>query len=387
MKVVFVINGLGPGGAERSLRELLMFLGRRSVTATVACLNERTEGVQASLQSAGIDVRFLARGAGSAGRARQVRALIRNVQPNLVHTTIFEADVVGRVAAVGTGVPVLTSLVNTQYIPVRGEDPSVNPWKLRAVRAVDGWTARNLTSHFHAITQTVKDAAVRDLRLDPDRITVIERGRDPERLGRPSPQRRIEARRRLGLADDTPIVVTVGRQEFQKGQWHLLEAMPRILGSHPTARLLVAGRRGNASARLEETMRRARLNGQVTFLGHRDDVPEILASADLFVFPSLYEGLGGALIEAMALGLPIVASDLPAIREVVDDGENALLVPPGSPSELALAITAALADPARRAAMGRHGRRIFEERFTLERSATRMLELFERVAAEGWAGR
>ncbi|HEX6230669.1 MAG TPA: glycosyltransferase family 4 protein, partial [Actinomycetota bacterium] len=229
----------------------------------------------------------------------------------------------------------------------------------------------------------VKDAAVRDLRIDTDRVTVIERGRDPERLGEPSTERRARARRGLGLGPDAAVLVTVGRQEYQKGQWHLLEAMPQVLAAFPNAQLLVAGRTGNASARLGQTMRRTCPNGRVTFLGHRDDVPEILAAADLFVFPSLYEGLGGALIEAMALGLPIVASDLPAIREVVEAGRNAVLVPPGSSADLAAAIGALLADEARRTSMGPRSRWIFEERFTLERSATRMVQLFERVAAEG----
>ena len=119
------------------------------------------------------------------------------------------------------------------------------------------------------------------------------------------------------------------------------------------------------------------------FLGHRDDAPEVLAAADVFVFPSLYEGLGGALIEAMALGLPIVASDLPAIREVVEPGSNALLVEPGSPADLADAIVALADDPERRRRMGARSRAIFEDRFTLERSARRMLDLFERVATDG----
>ncbi|HXF71606.1 MAG TPA: glycosyltransferase, partial [Actinomycetota bacterium] len=148
----------------------------------------------------------------------------------------------------------------------------------------------------------------------------------------------------------------------------------------PRLRLLIAGRRGHASGRLDAALRRLRLDGAARLLGQRDDVPELLAAADIFVFPSLYEGLGGALIEAMALGLPIVASDLPAIREVVEEGSNAILVPPASPSDLAGAIESLVDDPARRAAMGARSREIFEERFTLERSVERMVDLYRRVA-------
>ena len=115
------------------------------------------------------------------------------------------------------------------------------------------------------------------------------------------------------------------------------------------------------------------------FLGHRDDVPDLLAAADLFAFPSLYEGTGGAAIEAMALGLPIVTSDIDAMREVVDDRRNALLVPPHAPGPLADAIAALLDDPARRLAFGASSREIFEARFTLERSTRAMVELYRRL--------
>jgi len=125
----------------------------------------------------------------------------------------------------------------------------------------------------------------------------------------------------------------------------------------------------------------AGLGSPVELLGHREDVPEILAAADVFAFPSLWEGLGGALIEAMALGLPIVASDVPAIREVVDEGANARLVPPADPPALAEALARLLGDARLRSSYGERSREIFLERFTLERSAEAMLALYQRVVA------
>jgi len=373
---------LGAGGAERSLSELLPYLERGGVRPSVVCLRHAGEGVETASVDQGAEIRFLSR-SGWMSRARALRSLVSRDRPDLVHTTIFEADVVGRVACINTSVPVMTSLVNTSYDPVRLQDPNVRAWKLQAVRQVDGLTARRYTTHFHAISQAVKGSAVRDLRIDPDRISVIERGRDPERLGRPSVRRRAQARAALGVGQDDLVLTMVGRQEFQKGQWILLESVTSLLPTEPDLRLLVAGRSGNASPRLRTAMDSTSLNGQVRFLGHREDVPEILAASDVFVFPSLYEGLGGALIEAMALGLPIVASDLPAIREVIEPDGNALLVPPGSPRDLSAALTALIEDEGRRKAMGMRSREIFLERFTLERSAARMLELFRRVAAEG----
>jgi glycosyltransferase involved in cell wall biosynthesis len=121
------------------------------------------------------------------------------------------------------------------------------------------------------------------------------------------------------------------------------------------------------------------MNQRVHLLGHRDDLPEVLAAADIFVFPSLFEGLGGVLIEAMALGLPIVASDLPAIREVVEEGGNALLVPHSDPGALAVAIDRMLGDDAMRKSFAARGRKIFNERFTLERSTQGMLDLYRKL--------
>jgi glycosyltransferase involved in cell wall biosynthesis len=377
LRPLFVINGMGTGGAERSLSELLL---HADLEPTVVCLHRREEGVQDATIAGGVPVRFVD-ATRTLGRIRELRAIIRRERPDLVHTTIFEADVAGRLACAGLDVPVVTSLVNPSYERVRASDPAVASWRLRATRLIDGWTARRFTSHFHAITNAVKEAAVRDLGIDPARVTVIERGRDPERLGRPTPERRRTARSSLGLGDDALVIVTAGRQEFQKGQWHLVEAMPAIRAAHPSAELVIAGRRGNASSRVTTAIERCGVGDAIHLLGHRDDLPEVLAAADLFVFPSLFEGLGGVLIEAMALGLPIVASDIPATREVLDAGGNADLVEPGDASALATSVIELLDDPARRAAYARRGRQLFEERFTLRPSIERMLELLERVAS------
>jgi glycosyltransferase involved in cell wall biosynthesis len=379
MKVLFIINTLGGGGAERSLVELVRVAGPE-MQSTIVCLQDRDEGLARDALDIGVEVQVV--GGTHVDWARGVRRAILEIRPDMIHTTLFEADVIGRIAAIGTGVPVVTSLVNTAYDPVRFTDPGISAPKLRAVRSIDGWTGRHLTTHFHAISHAVRDSAVRDLGVDPARVTVVERGRDPARLGEPSNERRQRSRRSLGVSTDNFVVLTLGRQEFQKGQWHLVHAMPKLLAEDPGVLLLIAGREGSASARLRDEIRGSRVDQHVRLLGYREDVPELLAAADLFVLPSLYEGLGGVLIEAMALGLPIVASDLPAIREVVDD-ENATLVPPAAPQDLADAIVRLRGDPARRARMGARSREIFQERFTLERSAKRMLTLFQRVASEG----
>jgi glycosyltransferase involved in cell wall biosynthesis len=382
--VLYVIDSLGAGGSERSLAELLGPLARDRISPVVAVFRRSPQGVERQVMEAGFDVRFL-RGDSRLGRIRAVRTLVSSERPHLVHTTLFESDLAGRVGVAGLGVPVVSSLVNTSYDPVRLRDPNIRATRLRLARMVDGWTARHLTAHFHAVTRAVKDAAVRALRLPAERITVIERGRDPHRLPAPDPDRRARARKRFGLSPDDEVLVNVGRQEFQKGQRYLIEAMVELSRIRPKAVLLIAGRPGAASSNLERMWRETELGDRVRFLGFIEDVPQVLASADVFVFPSLYEGLPGALIEAMASGLPVVASEIDVTRDVLEPGRNAILVPPGSGSHLAGAVLRLLGENGMRRAFGSRSRAMFEDQFTLDRSVRRMVAMYRKVV-EGTRG-
>jgi len=379
LTVLFVINGLGTGGAERSLAELLPGLRAEGIESIVACLYRRELGVERAILDDKTDVRFVS-AKSALGRARALRRLMRAIRPDIVHTTIYEASVVARIACIGFPAIVLTSLVNTPYAPARLADPRIDRRRLAIVRWIDGWTARHLTDHFHAITNAVADHAVAMLGIPRQRITVIERGRDAARLGNTSVDRRMKARRALGLPRDAEVVLNVGRQEFQKGQVALVEATAALAQRRRRLVTLVAGRDGAATSELRERSERLALDGHLRFLGHREDVPDLLAAADVFAFPSKFEGLGGSLIEAMAIGLPIVASDVPAIREIIEPNGNATLVPPGSASALASAIEDLLDDPAKAATYGARGRMIFRERFTLDRSTQRTVDLYRTLA-------
>ena len=389
MRILFVINGLGTGGAERSLAEMLPGFVERGMEPTVACLARRAEGVQPELVERGYDIRFLSpapsvsRAAGIPTWTWELRRLIDWTRPNVVHTTHFESDVSGRLAARGRRVPVVSSLVNTLDDPVRRSDPTVGRLSLGLVRKVDAFTARRYTTHFHAISEAVKRDAVRGMRIPADRVTVVPRGRSRDRLGLPGRDRRMAVRRRVGLGPDDEVVLNVGRQEYQKGQRYLIEAFALLAQDRPRATLVIAGREGLGSGDVRGALDSlpAGVVERVKVLGHRGDVPDLLAAADVFAFPSLYEGLGGAVLEAMALGVPVVASDLPALREVVEPGGNALLVRPADPASLAGAIRAVLDDAGRAAAMGRRGIELFESRFSLEHVTERMSELLSSVAA------
>lgn len=310
---------------------------------------------------------------------RMVRQVIHEFEPDLVHTSLFEANTAGRIAARLENVPVLTSLVNTPYVPAARVDRDLHRWKVAVVRSVDKSLSRRLTTHFHAITEAVADEYVRDFRLARADITVVPRGRSPEGLGHDDDQRREGARRRLGLAPSQPVLLSVGRQEAQKGHRVALAAMPSILSSQPEAKLLIAGREGAVTETLRCQQRELGLDDAVVFLGLRDDVPELLAAADIFVFPSLHEGLGGAVLEAMAMGLPIVASDIPALREVLDGGRCGVLVQPGDADELASACLGLLEEGQRSSAFGDAARSRFDSTYTTAAAIEGMLSLYRRL--------
>lgn len=316
IRTLHLINGLGTGGAERSLAELLPELPDYGIQPVVAVFHQREEGVESEVVEAGVDVRHI-EGDGWGDRILATRRLVRQIEPHVVHTTLFEADVVGRFAALGTPANVLTSLVNTSYEPVRLLDTRVRRSRLRVAQLTDSATAHLTNQRFHAITNAVRDSAVHRLKISPDRITVVPRGRRRSRLGEPTPDRRRRVRHLLGLPVDSVVLLHVGREEYQKGHTVLLEAAAPILMERSDVVLLMAGRSGNASSKVDLLIRDLP-HAQVMRLGHVDHVPDLLAAADVFVFPSLYEGLGGAALEAMAMEVPIVASDLPALREYLE---------------------------------------------------------------------
>ena len=363
MRVVYVIDSLAGGGAERSLAEMVPHLVDAGVSLTIAQLHDRA-GFRDDVREAGAEVVTVAAG-GLAARVRSLRRLALDRRADLVHTTLFDADVAGRLAARAAGVTVTGSLVNLHYGP-ESRQPGVASWKQRIVHGADAATAR-LTPKLHAVSSDVADVMARRLRYPRARIVVIPRGRDPERLGRRSAERREAARAGLGIGPDDRLVLAIGRHEHQKGFDRLLEAMPDVRAACPAAVLRIAGKEGRETASLRSQAAAVGLDPEAVFLGERADVPDLLCAADLFVLASRREGMPGALIEAMALEAPLLTSDLPVVRELLGEPEAASVVVPDGGS-WATAIGAALAltsDTASRRAR-------FEQRLTVAGAAAEL---------------
>jgi glycosyltransferase involved in cell wall biosynthesis len=373
--ILYLIDSLAEGGAEQSLASLAPHFVSAGIRLDVAYLSERS-GVQSRLAEAGVELFSLGTDRHRVRSIRLVRRLLSERAPDLLHTTLFEADVAGRLAGSLAWLPVVSSLVNVGYGPAQLSDPRLSAWKVRGAQLLDAITARSVV-RFHAVSHHVAKVMAHRLMIPRSRVEVVPRGRDASQLGTRSETRRAAARTALNIDPATPLVLAVARQEYQKGLDILVRAMPRVLETLPDARLLVAGREGNLTPTLREDVGRLGLGGTVHFLGARQDVPELLCGADVFAAPSRWEGMPGTVIEAMALEAPIVASDIPTVREVVGSGAPALLVRPGDADALAMAIVAALSEPAAAAERAHLGRARFLERFTQEAAAAAMIDFYE----------
>jgi glycosyltransferase involved in cell wall biosynthesis len=374
--VLYMIDSLVPGGAERSLAAMAPHLVAAGVRLEIATLHDRP-GVQEELADAGVPLWSLAGAGGRLGWIRRARRLIRDRRPDLVHTTLFEADLAGRVAAVLCRTPVVTSLVNVAYGPEQHAGSGLSTAKLGGARLLDAVTARPVV-RFHAVSEHVADVMATRLHLRRSCVEVVPRGRDPRLLGSRTETRRMRARAGLGVGT-APVVLAAGRHEAQKGLDTLVEALPAIRAACPGVCVLVAGREGAQTPRLRSLADRRGVQDAVRFLGARTDVYDLLCAADVFAFPSRWEGMPGAVLEAMALEAPIVASDLPPVREAVTEGASARLVPPDRPEALARAVVETLGDPVAAAARAARARAVFEARFTIGRAAEGMLAFYQRA--------
>ena len=376
LHVVHVIDSLTPGGAEMSLAVTAPQLIQRGIRLDVVALKTRP-GLRDRLVEAGATVTEL-----HGNRRtwwRSVAELVGERRPDIVHTTLFEADLAGRIGARRAGTPVVSTLANEAYGAAHRSEYPNRRVKLLGAQLADLASAR-LTTRLHAVSHYVADVMARRLRYPRARIDVIPRGRDHEELGRRTAERRRRARRELGVAPDEPLVLTVARQERAKGLDVLIDSVKPLLKEFPSTKYMVAGRAGGASGYLLAQLIEVDAEDTVTFLDVREDVASLLCAADVFVLPSRREGLPGSLLEAMALECPVVVSDLPQIREVVDDS-TALIVPPEDSYALADAIAQSLSDVPRARERTLAARQRFCERFTVGPVADRMIDFYERALA------
>jgi glycosyltransferase involved in cell wall biosynthesis len=412
LRVLQLITELRPGGAERIVYELARGLPRERYAVQVCSLRPATGAVADWLSQADIRVHSLevTGKVDFAARARLAK-LLRAERIQVLHTHLFHANVLGRWAARPAGLPSdpplprggeRTAVIGTVHIVER----RFLPWRFW----IERWTLRPRDVVI-CVSEAVRRFTAERGRIPATQLRVIWNGVDLSRFAASAEpayraQAAAELRRELQLPQGTPLAIAVGRLDPQKGYPDLLVAWAHLARNArsevPSAVLAIVGE-GSQRKRLERFIARHGLGDRVRLLGQRDDVPWLLAGADLFVSSSRYEGLALALLEALASGLPVVATAVESVPEVLTGSAGilpassctggtpapqempgaGLLVPPRQPVALAEAVSRVLGMPLEeRAALGRAAR-VRAQEFSLSRMLEGYARLYDEVHAGG----
>jgi glycosyltransferase involved in cell wall biosynthesis len=359
-RILFVITDLDAGGAEKCCAQLAIGLDRARWEPSVCSL--AAPGVLADeLSSRGIPVHSLyARGARDFSRSVwRLTRIMRRTRPELVQTFLFHANVVGRLAARCAGVPRVFSSIR------------VAEKRHRYHLVVENLTCR-LSDRIVCVSQAVGRFTRRHSHVPPQRLLVITNGVDVDAIdGVPGIDRRA-----LGILPDALLALYVGRLDRQKGVDVLLHAFARVRHRLPQLALVVAGAGPERDA-LVALARELGIDAHAHFLGWRGDVPALCTAADFLVMPSRWEGMPNAVLEAMAAGLPVIATRVEGSSELVQDGDTGKLVASDSVEELADSMIALATDRATRERYGRNGRDRVRQAFSLQRMIADYERLYE----------
>ena len=363
LNVLQLIPTLDRSGAEKQMVLRARGLPRDRFRVEVAALT-RLGPLEKELQDAGIPVTLIGKRlkVDPFALGRLVR-LMRSGKFDIVQTWIFAANVYGRVAAHRAGVPVVVTA-----------EMAVDLWKGKAQLAVDRRLARwtdKVVGNSNAVVEFYRGIGV-----PGDRLAMIPSGIADEEPPEVDPS---AVRAEFGFPAGSPLLIFIGRLAPQKAVDDLLSALDLLQHTEPDLRTLIVGD-GPLGEQLRTKAHAFTLDDTVKFLGHRDDVPRLLAASDVLVLPSLYEGLPNVVLEAMRFRKPVVATSAPGTTEVVVDGETGRLVPMRDFVALARAIRELIRDPEKARRMGEAGRSRVEAEFRAETMVERFATLYEEIA-------
>ena len=376
MRLLFVIDSFFTGGAEFSTLEIVRFLKEKGIQISVCKLKNKEPEYDASLFGLDSSDVFTLPSGSFWVKRKMLKKHIREFKPDVIHSVLFNSNLMVRSIRVFDASFIhLESLVNHSYSSERLKDPRVTFFKLEMHRWFNMIISRFGTDHFHPNGASVMQHFQEKLFISPKRMTLVYRGRNSKNYD-VAPTLKSD----LGISEDAIVLINVGRQDFQKGHDLLLESVSLLPDSiKEKIVILIVGREGNASSSLHQLILEKHLEKTILFLGHRTDVPALLKMADIFVFPSRYEGLPGALIEAEAAGLPIICSHVSMMLEVVEPTKNALTFALDKVEELTKAIETLVENQALRATFSSKSRLIFEDRFQIDAVHNQMLSLYQKL--------
>lgn len=364
--ILFLSTSSGPGGAERVINNLAASLDPQRYRA-VLCLF-RPGWLQDRSESRGIRTFIIPTHGMTDWRwAIQFKRLLRQEQVDLIHAHEFDANVQGAFVAALTGLPLVATVHGKNYF-----------WERFRRRLAYRWVSRRAT--MVAVSENLKQFIVEKVGVSPSRVKVLYNGVDmlPQ-----CDRAEVDAcRKELGLPESHQVVGVVGNLYPVKGHQYLIEGIPSVLAKCPDTSFVFAGR-GQLETELKAHVDRLGVGGKVFFLGLRQDIPRILAMLDVFVLPSLSEGLSMAILEAMIAGKPVVATQVGGNPELILDGKTGFLVPPRDSQALAARLVTLLTDKQQAALFAERGKRRAEGQFSLRTMVSSYQSLYEECLESG----
>lgn len=371
-RISFVIDGLSMGGAERLLVPILKSLSREYFDTYVCAIQSKDGNPLADeIRALGVRVDCL-----NLKYLRDISALprligyLREIGADLVHTQLEFSNILGNLAAWLMGLPSVSTI---HVLPSLEVDR-----KARLHQRAEWLALHHFCDHVIAVSEVAKQHHLAVSGASPARISTIHNGIDLSSFQNLDRTRaRIEVREEFGIPAYSNLLLTIAVLRPQKGIQYMIRAMPAILASSPDTHYLIVGA-GDHQAALMDEASGMKLDRRVIFAGMRSDILRLLAGSDAFILPTLTEALPTVLAEAMAAKLPIVASRVGGVPEMVSDGKNGYLIMPEDVDGLAEACVRLMADPARRAAMGGAGWEIVQNQFDVQQQAEQLRQLYLR---------
>lgn len=368
-RILWLIDHLGIGGAERLLVTYLRALDRDLFEPRV-CVFKIRDGnpIAKEIKALGIPVDHLpiARLRYPANLPRLLRYLRRS-KTELIHTQLEFSNTLGSLAAWLLRIPSVSTLHGVDA-PRRGD---------KAYRRLPlmWWSLRLFCDQVIAVSEATRGHYMHQSGDTDEKIVTAYNGIDLSRFRSLDQSEVVAGRRALGIPADSIILITVSVLRQPKGIQYMIEAMPSIVSSLHNAYYLIVGD-GQYGDELRALASRRGLDDHIVFTGHREDIPELLAISDIFALPSLGDALPTVLAEAMASNLPIVATAVGGIPEMVEHQRNGILVEPADSEMLAESCVRLITDPFLAQEMAHEGRKIVEERFNIEKQVKWMSELY-----------
>lgn len=368
LNVMLMIRNMEFGGAQVVVNQLLNGLNRGKFNLSLCIMTDEDNSLLEDKYDLPADIHlFRKRGRYDLGLVLKIRKLLKRSEIDILHTHGWTADVWGRLAACLARTPIILSHSHTNQ-------PASAKTSNFMYRYLTG-----ATDHFIAIGEGNKNALIEEGGIPAEKITVIRNVVDYRKfdVAVDTDAGKIE----LGVAPGNLVVSIIGRLHSIKGHEHFLRTARIIASENDSVEFLVVGSGG-----LEESLRRQAgetgLADKVHFLGARKDIPRILALTDVFVMSSLYEGLPLILLEAMAAGKAIAATDIDGCRELIVNGETGFLTPPGHPEAQAEVVLRFLSDERLRHELGKKARTEAIKNYSLEKMLGEIGDLYIRLAGK-----